>query len=134
AVYNVRVAPWDRVIHYIDGAKELARPFGVDVDAVDWQPEIILSDAERAGAEEGWARAAALIDETGARDANTRRLLVNLSASEPKRRWGDAQFIEVLREVRAVVPAVRMVVIGLPAEWESVQRVANAVHAYPART
>ena len=47
-IYNVSVPEWNRADHYIEGSKQLAVPFGVDPAAVDWQPEIFLSPAERA--------------------------------------------------------------------------------------
>ena len=54
-IYNVSVPEWNRVEHYIEGSKELAVPFGVNPEAVDWQPEIFLSRTThaRGGALEG---------------------------------------------------------------------------------
>ena len=134
-IYNVPVPAWDRVEHYIDGSKQLAVPFGVNPTSVDWQPEIFLSPEEIAAAEEKWNGARSLISRGG--DASTsagKRLLVNLSASEPKRRWPDGKFIATLQSARARFPAMPMIVMGLPNEWESVQEVANAVQALPAET
>ena len=55
-IYNVSVPEWNRVDHYIEGSKELAVPFGVNPQSVDWQPEIFLSAEENAaGAVEGSA-------------------------------------------------------------------------------
>ena len=59
----------------------------------------------------------------------TKRLLVNLSASEPKRRWPDGKFIATLHAARATAPNLPIIVIGMPAEWESVTSVATAVGA-----
>jgi ADP-heptose:LPS heptosyltransferase len=134
-IYNVSVPEWDRVEHYIEGSKELAVPFGVNPDAVDWQPEIFLSPEERARAEEKWNQARSLAGTSEAAAAGiTKRLLVNLSASEPKRRWPDGKFIATLQAARDRAPNMPIVVIGLPVEWESVQNVANAVHALPVET
>ena len=72
-------------------------------------------------------------DDMGARRI-TKRLLVNLSASEPKRRWPDGKFIATLQSARERAPSMPIIVIGLPAEWESVQEVANAVNALPVLT
>ena len=134
-IYNVCVPEWNRINHYIEGSKQLAIPFGVDPDKVDWQPEIFLSDEERSRAEEYWqgAKALAASATPGARSP-TKRLLVNLSASEPKRRWPDGKFIATLQVARAHAPTMPMIVIGLPAEWESVSNVANAVGALPVET
>ncbi|HMF88917.1 MAG TPA: glycosyltransferase family 9 protein [Gemmatimonadaceae bacterium] len=134
-IYNVSVPEWDRVEHYIEGSKELAVPFGVNPDAVDWQPEIFLSPEERARAEEKWNQARSLAGTSEAAAAgSTKRLLVNLSASEPKRRWPDGKFIATLQAARDRAPNMPIVVIGLPVEWESVQNVANAVRALPVET
>ncbi len=132
-VYNVSVPEWNRRDHYIEGSKQLAVPFGVNPDSVDWQPEIFLSPEERARAEDQWneARSLATAEEAG---GVTKRLLVNLSASEPKRRWPDGKFIATLRSARDRAPNMPIVVIGLPAEWESVQKVASAVRALPVPT
>ena len=134
-IYNVRVPEWNRQDHYIEGSKRLAIPFGVDPDKVDWQPEIFLSDDEKAWAEEWWKKATALVvpeDFPPAR--TTKRLLVNLSASEAKRRWPDGKFIATLQAARTRAPNMPIVVIGLPSEWESVQTVANAVNGMPVET
>jgi heptosyltransferase-2 len=134
-IYNVSVPEWNRVEHYIEGSKQLAVPFGVDPEAVDWQPEIFLSPEERSGAEDRWKEAEAMSGsgDTGARGIS-KRLLVNLSASEPKRRWPDGKFIATLQTARERAPNMPIVVIGLPVEWESVQEVAKAVNALPVLT
>jgi ADP-heptose:LPS heptosyltransferase len=134
-IYNVCVPEWDRTIHYIEGSKQLAVPFGVNPANVDWQPEIFLSDAEKSEAEQRWKEALSLARSVtiGATD-HAKRLLVNLSASEPKRRWPDGKFIATLQAARSRAPTMPIVVIGLPSEWESVNRVANAVRALPVKT
>ncbi|HEX6628424.1 MAG TPA: glycosyltransferase family 9 protein [Gemmatimonadaceae bacterium] len=132
-IYNVRVPEWNKVDHYIEGSKRLAVPFGVDPNAVDWQPEIFLSDEERELAEAHWRGAEALVTAANS-GGSQKRLLVNLSASEPKRRWPDGKFIATLQGVRAQNPAMPMIVIGLPAEWESVSNVAGEVKALPVNT
>jgi ADP-heptose:LPS heptosyltransferase len=134
-IYNVRVQSYDRSMHYVEGSKALAQPFGVDVIHADWQPELFLTEYERERANAVWRSAetsVAISVATG--EMSHPRLLVNLSASEPKRRWGDENFIAVLQAVRARHPHIPIVVMGLPNEWESVERVAKAVHGYPAAT
>jgi heptosyltransferase IV len=134
-IYNVSVPAWNRIDHYIDGSKHLAVPFGVQPESVDWQPEIFLSDDERSRAEEKWKEARLLVTPEGMPGAGMQNcLLVNLSASEPKRRWPDGKFIATLQGVRARAPHMSMIVIGLPAEWASVQTVAQAVKALPVPT
>lgn len=134
-IYNVSVPEWNRVDHYIEGSKQLAVPFGVNPELVDWQPEIFLSPEERTRADEQWKKARSLVitDEAATRGI-TKRLLVNLSASEPKRRWPDGKFIATLQSARDRAPNMPIIVIGLPVEWESAQEVANAVRALPVQT
>jgi len=134
-IYNVSVPEWDRVNHYIEGSKQLAVPFGVNPESVDWQPEIFLSAEEQAHAEECWkeARSLAATNDDKPRGV-TKRLLVNLSASEPKRRWPDGKFIATLRSARERAPNMPIIVMGLPVAWESVQKVASAVRALPVET
>jgi ADP-heptose:LPS heptosyltransferase len=134
-IYNVSVPEWNRVDHYIEGSKELAVPFGVNPASVDWQPEIFLSPEERAQADEMWKEAGSLVPSGNAKgETGGKRLLVNLSASEPKRRWPDGKFIATLQSARARFPNMPMIVMGLPSEWASVQQVAHSVRALPAET
>jgi ADP-heptose:LPS heptosyltransferase len=132
-IYNVPVPQWNRAEHYIQGSKQLVVPFGVNPDSVDWQPEIFLSPEERERAEGHWKEAQSLAT-TDTAGGVTKRLLVNLSASESKRRWPDGKFIATLRATRERAPNMPIVVIGLPEEWESVQKVAGAVRALPVET
>ena len=134
-IYNVSVPEWDKLTHYIEGSKHLAVPFGVKPESVDWQPEIFLSTDELKRAEEWWNQARSLVaSEDAPPHGIIKRLLVNLSASEPKRRWPDGKFIATLRSARDRAPNMPIIVMGLPAEWESVQKVANAVRALPVET
>lgn len=131
-VYNVTVHGYDRSTPYIEGSKSLSLPFGVDPASVDWQPEIFLSDEESSAAEAHWGKALELAvgsGNTGEGAGINRRLLVNLSASEEKRRWPDAKFVEVLLRLRQREPALPIVVIGLPKEWERVSSVARQLNA-----
>jgi ADP-heptose:LPS heptosyltransferase len=139
-IYNVPVPEWNRVDHYMEGSKHLVVPFGVDPTAVDWQPEIFLTDEERASAEQRWSEARDLVAGKGgaSTDSTTsgsmKRLLVNLSASEPKRRWPDGKFVATIQSARTRFPNMPIIVIGLPAEWESVNKVATEVNALPVQT
>jgi ADP-heptose:LPS heptosyltransferase len=134
-IYNVSVPEWNRVDHYIEGSKQLAVPFGVNPELVDWQPEIFLSSEEQEHAQARWKEAESLVVAGDATSPGiTKRLLVNLSASEPKRRWPDGKFIATLQSARDSAPNMPIVVIGLPSEWESVQNVASAIRALPVGT
>ena len=134
-IYNVSVPAWDRIEHYIEGSKQLAVPFGVNPSSVEWQPELFLAREEIAGAEERWSEARSLVSPGEAENPRVaKRLLVNLSASEPRRRWPNGKFIATLQFARARFPNMPMIVMGLPEEWSSVQQVAVAVGALPAQT
>jgi len=127
-IYNVSLPEWDRSTHYIDGSKRLAIPFGIDPESVDWRPDLFLATEEQSRAEQWWRDAAIRIPPPDSEPAGAgKRLLVNLSASEPKRRWPDGKFITALRTARTRASNMPIVVIGLPAEWKSVQEVATAV-------
>ena len=132
-IYNVSLPEWDRSTHYIDGSRRLAIPFGIDPDKVDWQPELFLTPEETSRADERWKEAAILLP-PGAASAPGKRLLVNLSASEPKRRWPDGKFIAALQTARLSATFLPIVVIGLPSEWKSVQEVASAVNGLAVAT
>lgn len=134
-IYNVSLPEWDRSTHYIDGSKRLAIPFGIDPESVSWQPELFLTREEVSRAEQCWRDAAIRISPSaGEAGGGGKKLLVNLSASEPKRRWLDGKFITTLQTARARRPDMPIVVIGLPSEWKSVQEVATAVNALPVAT
>lgn len=129
-VYNVPVQGYDRSTPYIEGSKSLSVPFHVDPALVDWQPEIFLSDTERCAAETHWGKAGKLASGLDRPvPEKSRRLLVNLSASEEKRRWPDDRFVDVLLRVRRRAPAIPIIVIGLPGQWNRVSGVAGQVSA-----
>jgi ADP-heptose:LPS heptosyltransferase len=135
-IYNISLPEWNRDSHYIDGSKRLAIPFGVDPETVDWQPELFLSREEKSRAEERWKEAAIRLPPPGpnGRTGAPKRLLVNLSASEPKRRWPDGKFIAALQAARLRTGDMPIVVMGLPSEWSSVQDVASRIQALAAQT
>jgi ADP-heptose:LPS heptosyltransferase len=119
--YNLCVARFDRTTtHMVEGSAALAAPFGVDLARTDFRPEIFLAAAERAWASSAWTAAAA------ARRTDQRRWLVNLSTGRPARRWPDERWIALLLHLRARRPRATIGVIGIAAEWASVQRVAGA--------
>ena len=117
-VYNVPVRPPATRYseHHVDHLGRLAAPFGV-VDA-DWRPTIALTTAEQEDAERDWSRV-----------PGSPRILVNLSAGHPERRWSDDRFSELLRHLRRRMPYAAITVVALPDERESAQRVAAAVRA-----
>jgi ADP-heptose:LPS heptosyltransferase len=133
-IYNISLPEWDRSTHYIDGSKRLAIPFGIDPEKVDWQPELFLTREERSRADGRWKEAAIRLPRGAPASGPGKRLLVNLSASEPKRRWPDGKFIAALQTARVGAASLPIVVIGLPGEWKSVQAVASAVNGLAVAT
>jgi ADP-heptose:LPS heptosyltransferase len=121
-VYNIRIPRYDKRVHYMEASKTIGAPFGVQAADVDWRPEIFLTASERAAAETAWG------------DGGERRLLVNLSTSEAKRRWPDEKFTAALRFVRELDPQINIGIMALPSEAGSVDRIAAALRARPMRT
>jgi ADP-heptose:LPS heptosyltransferase len=123
-VFNICVPRYNRTTtHMVRGSAELAAPFGVDVENTDFTPEIFITREERAGAEQAWTAAAA------EHSTNGSRWLVNLSAGAPVRRWADERWIALIAHLKARQPCSTVAVIGVEAEWNSVQRVARESRA-----
>jgi ADP-heptose:LPS heptosyltransferase len=112
-VYTLLADPAPHDAHHVEHAAQLARPFGVDVDATRFEPEIVLGADERAAAESTWG-------------AGAPRLLVNVSAGLAFRRWPDERFAAVIAHLRARVPGARVLVIGSPDEAERADAIAAA--------
>jgi ADP-heptose:LPS heptosyltransferase len=105
----------------VDHLARLASPFGLGAADGDWRPVIALTTSERSAAEFRWR----------AIDAEGPRILVNLSAGHPERRWPDDRFSRLLVHLRRRVPNAAIVVLGLAAERSSVERLAALAHATP---
>jgi ADP-heptose:LPS heptosyltransferase len=126
-VYNLAVPFFPRTVSYTERTTYLVEPFGVHRGTTDFRPEIFLSDAEREVAETRWRCGG---------QPSARRLLVNLSASDVRRRrWPDERFVEVIRyAAHTHGPDLRILVIALPNEWASAAAVAAAAGAEAAPT
>lgn len=122
-VYNVPVTPPATRYseHHVDHLARLASPFGLGAADGDWRPVIALTTSERRAAEFRWRS----IDATGP------RVLVNLSAGHPERRWPDDRFARLLVHLRRRVPNAGVVVVGLAAEQASVEGLAALVRGTP---
>ncbi|MBA3558176.1 MAG: glycosyltransferase family 9 protein [Gemmatimonadaceae bacterium] len=121
-IYTHSVPPGDAVLHVAEQSGRTAMPFGIDPNATDWRSELFVAPDERDVAETLWNENA---ERTGSVGPNI-RLLVNISAAQPRHRWPDDRFMEVLRQIRARDSALRIVVTGTPAESSSIQVVAEA--------
>lgn len=114
AAFNVTVPPTSRVDpHMVDLLAALAPAFGVDAAAVE-RPVIALRSEEREQAEATWG------PRTGA------RVLINVSAGTPARRWPEERFAAVMQHLRAKEPGVRLLVIGAPNEGDRAESIATA--------
>ena len=121
--YNVPVPPpaTRYAEHHVDHLARLASPFGLGAADGDWRPVIALTTSEGRGAEFRWR----------AIDALGPRVIVNLSAGHPERRWPDDRFARLLVHLRRRVPNAAIMVVGLAVEQASVERLAALVHATP---
>ncbi|HEV8236689.1 MAG TPA: glycosyltransferase family 9 protein [Gemmatimonadaceae bacterium] len=119
-VYNVPVSPpptrWAE--HHVHHLARLAVPFGLEVSDGDWRPEIALTSAECVAAEWRW----------DAVPGSGPRVLVNLSAGHPERRWSDQKFTQLVAHVRRRMPNAGIAIVALPGERTSADRLAAQVH------
>jgi ADP-heptose:LPS heptosyltransferase len=121
-VYNIPLPAYDPKVNFMQASRDLCVPFGIDCSKVNWRPEIFLGAGERSSANSIWGL------------PGRRRLFVNLSTSDAKRRWPDEKFIAALKFVRARDPGINIGVSAVPSEWASVVRVASEVGGIALRT
>ncbi len=113
-IYTLPVAPAAADAHQIIQSAATAAPFGVDVGQTSWRPELFISDDERARAEQTWRNA----------DGGP-RVLVNIAAGEPRRRWPADRVMAVVRAAREATPSSEVLVMAPPAELAEAQRIAR---------
>lgn len=121
-IYTHAVPPGDEALPVAERSGRTAIPFGIDPHATDWRSELFLSREERGKAEAKWI---SLPGPAGIAE-QSRRLLVNLSATHSARRWPDDRFVEVLAHARARDQSLRIVVTGIPEESRSIRLVAES--------
>jgi heptosyltransferase IV len=115
-IYSMPVSAPPMHAHHIDHSAATAMPFGVDTARTDWRPELFLTSQERERAEQTWLSG----------DGSGNRILVNISAGEPRRRWPEEEFIAVVRHLRARVPLPQVLVMAAPEDAERAERIARA--------
>lgn len=120
-LYTLPVRPKTATAHHIEYMAALVEPFGVEPSSVDVRPELSLTDEELVWAERQWTESGGSVGSAG----RTPRLLVNVTAGRPWRRWPDERFESVMRSLRRR-HEMTILVIGDPKEHASVQRVAAA--------
>jgi ADP-heptose:LPS heptosyltransferase len=118
-VYNVRVAPPADIHreHHVDHLARLAEPFGIRAADADWRPTLVATPFEREAAIARWDAA----------PGDGPRILVNISAGQPCRRWPDGHFATTLSELRARRPDARIVIVALEEDRASATALANFV-------
>ncbi len=119
----VRAPPSSSATHHIDHSAVLASVFGVDLESVDWQPTLFLADEELSRAERIWTEYQT--EYQTELSGRPRRLLVNISAGRPNRRWPDDRFVELLRHVRRTAPALNVILISSREEVERGRRISK---------
>lgn len=118
-VYNVPVSPPPSIYaeHHVEHLARLAGPFGIGARAADWRPTLAITAPERGAARARWSAA----------PGDGPRILVNVSAGQPCRRWPDDHFAVALVELRARAPEACIVVVALERDSLSAQRLSALV-------
>jgi len=114
-IYTLPVAAAAPGAHQILQSAATATPFGVNVERTDWRPELFVDAGERRRAEEVW----------GPTPVGRPRILVNIAASEARRRWPSERVVAAIRAARAVAPSAVLLVMAPPAELEEAERIAR---------
>jgi ADP-heptose:LPS heptosyltransferase len=118
-IYTLPVPAAPPNAHQIVQSAMTATPFGVKVEDTSWRPELFVDAHERAGAEQAWRAGG---------DARP-RLLVNIAAGEPRRRWPAERVIAAIRAALGVEPHSTVLVMGPPAELHEAERIAREAGA-----
>lgn len=114
-IYTLPVAAAPPDAHQIVQSAMTAAPFGVTLAGTNWRPEIFLDAAETARAEGEWSG--------GGRGRP--RLLVNIAAGEPRRRWPSDRVIATIRSALRAAPATTVLVMAPPGELEPAEHIAR---------
>lgn len=118
-IYTLPVPATAADAHQILQSAATAAPFGVDVGRTDWRPELFVDAEERARAEDDWR----------ASNADHPRVLVNIAASEPRRRWPSDRVVVAIHAARSVAPRAAVMVMAPPSELEEAERIAREADA-----
>ncbi|HUF13201.1 MAG TPA: glycosyltransferase family 9 protein [Longimicrobiales bacterium] len=104
--------------HQVQMASVVASAFGVTPVWSEWRMRLYPTGEERAFATARWREAAERCEVAG------RRLLVNVSSHDPRRRWTDERLIEAIRRIRAHDPRLVVLVVGTLHDSASVMAIA----------
>ncbi|MGQ0712241.1 MAG: glycosyltransferase family 9 protein [Gemmatimonadaceae bacterium] len=114
-IYTLPVRAAARDAHQIVQSAMTAAPFGVTIEGTSWRPELFLDGAEQARAEREWS----------AGGAGRPRILVNIAAGEPRRRWPSDRVVAAIRAARLAARGSTILVMAPPAELSEAQRIAQ---------
>jgi ADP-heptose:LPS heptosyltransferase len=116
-IYTLPVLAAPPNAHQIMQSAMTATPFGVSIVETSWRPEIFLTAAEGERAERAWS------------PGNRPRVLVNIAAGEPRRRWPSERVTAAIRAVRRLAPESAVLVMAPPAEVAEAERIASEADA-----
>jgi ADP-heptose:LPS heptosyltransferase len=114
-IYTVPVTAAAPSAHQIVQSAMTATPFGVTVDRTNWRPELFIDSGEQTRAEQAWR-----VGGDG-----WPRVLVNIAAGEPRRRWPADRVIAAIRAARDAAPRSAVLVMAPPAELRDAERIAR---------
>jgi ADP-heptose:LPS heptosyltransferase len=119
AAFTIRVPADTRDdAHMVDRLSRLLTAFDVDPSRADVHPILAFTAAERSRADRIW--------DAGSADGGAGpRVLINVSAGTSERHWDDANYVAIVRHVRAREPSARFRVIASPAEAHRAEHVAR---------
>jgi len=126
---TVRVPAADSPTHHVDHSAVLVKAFGVEPDKVDWRPTLYFSDEELSAANRIWEGKSLDSSNTSAT-----RLLLNISAGRPDRRWPDERYIALIRHLQAHSTDLDILLISSPAENERGDNIAKLARVRRAPT
>jgi ADP-heptose:LPS heptosyltransferase len=114
-IYTLPVPAAPPDTHQIVQSAMTATPFGVDVQRTSWRPELFLQAHEQSRAEDAW----------GVSGDHRPRVLVNIAASEARRRWPSERVTAAVRAVRSAAPRSVVLVMAPPSELDEADRIAR---------
>ncbi|MGH7865842.1 MAG: glycosyltransferase family 9 protein, partial [Candidatus Binataceae bacterium] len=117
---TVRVPGSSSAAHHIEHSAVLVTAFGVNPETVAWRPTLFFSAAELARAEREWNA-----HDTSPSADRPPRMLVNISAGLPMRRWPEERFVEVIGHIKEKGPDLSVLLISGPADLERAARIAQ---------
>ena len=118
-VFNVRSSPAEVSLSYAMRTLRVVAPLLPDETDHDPRPKLVLDDIERGWAASYWGRGW----------ARSLRILVEISADAPERRWPADRFAFVLDHLRCRAPHATIVVAGVPHRAPDIELLATRADA-----